>query len=162
MTWTKRQLVDEAYTELAMAGYVFDISPEELQSGLRRLDAMMASWAAKGLQLPYNFGGDPTEAALDQPSGLPLTATEAAYLNLAVRIAAGKGKAVSPTTLATATAAYDALMSRLAHEQVQPVQLRAGVPLGAGNRGLRAVYITTPTTEPLQIADDGGLQFNGS
>jgi hypothetical protein len=33
MGWTKRALVTEAFGELALAGYDFDLSPEELPVG---------------------------------------------------------------------------------------------------------------------------------
>ena len=40
MGWTKRQFVTQAFEEIGLASYVFDLTPEQLQSALRRLDAM--------------------------------------------------------------------------------------------------------------------------
>ena len=48
MGWTKRQFVAQAFEEIGLASYVFDLTPEQLQSALRRLDTMMAAWNALG------------------------------------------------------------------------------------------------------------------
>ena len=53
MSWTKRQFINAALEEIGLASYVFDIQPEELESALRRLDAMMADWNAKGIRIGY-------------------------------------------------------------------------------------------------------------
>ena len=37
MGMTKRQYVDQAFTEIGLAGYVFDITPEEMNTALRQL-----------------------------------------------------------------------------------------------------------------------------
>jgi hypothetical protein len=53
MGYTKRQFISAAFEEIGLASYVFDLQPEQLQSALRRLDAMMADWNAKGIRLGY-------------------------------------------------------------------------------------------------------------
>ena len=53
MGWTKRQLLSQAYEEIGLANYVFDIQPEQEMSALRRLDAMVQSWEQEG----YPFHG---------------------------------------------------------------------------------------------------------
>ena len=42
MGWTKQQLVEQAFEEIGMANYVFDLQVEQLQSAMYQLDAMMA------------------------------------------------------------------------------------------------------------------------
>ena len=59
MSWTKREIVEEAYGELALAGYVFDLDPEEEQAALRKLDTMMAVWDARGVRLGYPLASSP-------------------------------------------------------------------------------------------------------
>lgn len=164
MSWTKRQLIAEAFAELALAGYAFDIDPEEEQGALRRLDTMMATWGSQGLQLGYAFGTSPDDSDLDQAAGIPLEAVEAVYLALAIRIAAGKGKTLAATTTRTAKAAFDALMSRAASAQVQEQQLASGTPRGAGRKPWRTVnapFVPIPNVDPLQNTTDGGLNFSG-
>ncbi len=161
MGWSKRQIVAEAYAELALAEYDFDTSPEEIQAGVRRLDTMMATWSTQGLQMGYALALSPDAANPDEQSGLPLDSIEAVTLNLAVRISSSKGKAVPATTKAAAKAAFDALVSRIASQQVQEQQLRQGTPAGAGHGPNARPFMPTPNTEQLRNTDDGGLTFTG-
>lgn len=163
MSWTKRQLVEEAYAELALAGYEFDLSPDEMEAGLRRLDSLMATWDAFGIQIGYAIG-TPSDSDLDQDAGIPLYACEAVYLALAIRLAPGKGKAIPSSTMRNHKAAYDALVSRLASSQVQEQQLASGTPRGAGRKPWRTTnrpFVDTPNTAPLKQDADGGLTFTG-
>ena len=43
MGWTKRQLVDDAFGTIGLSGYVFNLSPDQKQAALRKLDAMRAT-----------------------------------------------------------------------------------------------------------------------
>jgi hypothetical protein len=161
MSWTKRQIVEEAFGELALAGYVFDLQPEELQAALRKLDAMVATWTAQGLRLGYAAASSPDESDLDQDSGLQMIAIEAVYLNLAVRLAASKGKVLAASTKMAAKAALDTLESRQASDEVQQQQLPNTMPRGAGARWRNRdnPFMSSPDTAPLQVGDDGGLVF---
>lgn len=163
MSWTKRQLIDEAFAELALAGYVFNLTPEEKQTAVRRMDTMMATWAAKGIQVGYAFGTTPDATDLDQDSGLPLACVETVYLNLAVRLGAGFGKQVLASTKTAAKDGYDAMLIGQAYSQMREQQLPNTVPLGQGSKGWRTLgspFASTPDQEPLGIGADGGLEFN--
>ena len=163
MSWTKRQLVEEAFGELALAGYDFDLQPEELEAGLRRLDTMMATWQSLGLQLGYSMATSQEDSDLDQDSGLQMNAVEAVYMNLACKIAASKGKALPASSTRAAKQAYDSLILNVAKAQMQVQQLAAGMPRGQGRKPWRTInpYVTTPDTNPLRSGDDGGLDFTG-
>lgn len=164
MGWTKRQIVQQAFSELALASYDFDLSPEELQSALVKLDTMMATWGSQGLQLGYSLGLTPDASDLDADSGLPLEAVEAVYMGLAVRIAASKGKALPTSTKAVAKDTFDALVSRAASQDVQQQQFANGTPMGAGRKSWRTFtrpFVAVPNVDPLQIGTDGGLDFTG-
>jgi hypothetical protein len=164
VAWSKRQLVEQAFDELALAGYSFDLTPEEMQSALRRLDAMLGTWAAQGIQVGYVFGSTPDDSDLDQDSGLPLTAVEAVYLGLAIRTAASKGKTLAPSTTRVAKMAYDSLLAKLEGDILQQQQYRSQMPKGAGNKPWRTTsnpFLAPPDTAPLRIGDDGGLEFVG-
>jgi len=52
---SKRQLIDAAFEELALAGYTFDIDPDEQLSALRRLDSMMATWGGPGIGIRIGY-----------------------------------------------------------------------------------------------------------
>lgn len=163
MSWTKRQLVEEAYGELALAGYDFDLQPEEEAAALRRLDTMMATWQSLGIQVGYSMATGQDDSDLDQDSGLAMNAVEAVYMMLACKIAASKGKALPTSSTRNAKQAYDSLILNVAKSQVQQQQLAAGTPLGQGRKPWRTInpYVTTPDTSPLRTGGDGGLDFNG-
>jgi hypothetical protein len=82
MSYTKRQFVDAAFEEIGLASYVFDLTTEELASALRRLDAMMAQWNAKGIRLGYPLPTLAANSSLFSNSEVPDAANEAIILNL--------------------------------------------------------------------------------
>lgn len=160
MSWTKRDLITEAYAELGLAESNFDLQPEELQTALRRLDTMMALWDGKGIRIGYALPANPRDSDLDQDSGLPDGALETVYLNLALRLAPGFGKAVSVDTRRSAGAGYE----RLLIEAAQPLapQQPNTMPRGAGNkpwRPLSSPYFPKPEANPLQITAGGDLDI---
>ena len=160
MGWTKRELVTEAFGELALAGYEFDITPEEQQTALRRLDTMMATWEARGVRVGYAFPACPDDSDLDTDSGLPDAAVETTYLHLAIRLAASYGKQVSMDTKRSAREGFEQLLWRAAQpiEQQQP----STMPRGAGNRLWRnsqRPFFPTPDDSPLGIGQGGDLNI---
>lgn len=161
MSWTKGAIVRQAFEELALAGYVYDLTDEELAAGLRRLDTMMATWGSQGLRVSYAISAEPDGSSLSDASGLPLAAVEAVYLGLAVRLAASKGKQLAPSTKVAAKAAWDALLARQATDDVREQQLRGGVPAGAGHKPgvLSRPFLSNPNTDTLRPGADGGLDF---
>lgn len=151
MGWTKRQHVEQAFTELAL-GRGFDLDPEQLEDGLRRLDSMMALWDGKGIRLGYALPSSPDASNIDDDSGLPDTANEAVYLNLAIRLAPGYGKTISPDTRMLAKQAYDALLVDAAQP---PAHAARSVPVGAGGKPWRTGRtFTSPPADPLLADDD--------
>jgi hypothetical protein len=158
--WTKRQLVGEAFSEIGIAGWEFDVEPEELDTALRRLDTMLATWAAKGVCVGYLFPSGADKSDLDDDSGLPDSACETVYLNLAIRIAPSFGKQVGSDTRRSARAGYDTLLLTAAMPQQQ--QFPNTLPRGAGNKAWRNInrpFFPTPDDDPVQIGDGGDLDF---
>ncbi len=160
MGYSKRQFVAAAFEEIGLASYVFDLQPEQLQSAMRRIDAMMADWNGKGIRLGYPLPGSPQDSDLDEPTLVPDWANEAIITNGAVRIAPGYGKVVMPETKAVAKDSYNTLLQRAAMPPEQ--QLPATMPAGAGNKPWR-VYdnpFIRPPVDPVDAGPDGPLQFN--
>jgi hypothetical protein len=160
MSWTKEQLIDEAFAELRLAGYTFDITPEEKQTALRRMDTMMATWEAKGVRVGYPLPSSPDDSNISDDSGLPDSATEAVFLNLAKRLAPGFGKQLSAQTLSAARDAYDTLLWAAARPPQQ--QLPSTTPRGAGNRPWRnavSPFFPVPETDPLTLSAGGDLDI---
>lgn len=119
----KRALVLDAFAEVALAGYTFDLTPDELQTGLQRLEQMAGDWVIIGLSFGYNLKGMPG-ADLDDDAFLGLTDEHAApYLslivsNLAKALAGGFGKQCAPSTIETARRTYRNFLA--VHASVQP------------------------------------------
>lgn len=158
MSWTKGQIIEEAFGVLALAGFVYDLSPDEKQSALRRLDTMMASWEAKGVRIGYAFPGSPDGSDPSDDSGVPDGAIEALYTNLAVRQAGAFGKQLPADTLRAARETYDTLTWAAA----QPIeqQLPSTMPRGAGNRIWRnsqRPFFPRPDDDPLRITQGGDM-----
>lgn len=159
MSWTKRQFVVQAFEEIGYASYTYDLQPEQLQAGLRRLEALMATWNGRGIRLGYPLTNNPDSAELDVSSNVPDAANEAIYTNLAIRIAPIVGKAVSMETKQAARSAYMELLSRFTKPQEQ--QLPSTMPAGAGNKPWRQDQPFLPgPEEQIDAGNDGPIEFN--
>lgn len=135
MSWTKRQIVRQAFSVIGLADYDFDLQPEQLQNALYLLDGMMATWNAKGIPLSYPLPTSPEESDLDDESNIPDRANEAVYLNLANRIATTLGKTTTAELKAAAWYAYNNLLSWAM--QPQEMSLPHTMPRGQGNKPYR-------------------------
>jgi hypothetical protein len=132
MSWTKRQLIEQAFEIIGMASYTYDLQPEQLQSAMRQLDTMMATWNNKGVQLGYPIPSTPENADLDDETNVPDRANEAIYMNLAIRIAPNYGKQVMRELKQAAFYAYQGLLSVATFPQ--EMQYPETLPTGAGNK----------------------------
>lgn len=160
MGWTKRQFVEKAFGKIGLAGYVFDLTPEQLQSALSDLDSMMAAWNAKGIRIGYPMPSSQATSDLDQETDVPDASTEAIYYSLGVRIAPDFGKTVPQSVAFFAKQAYDQLLSIAA---VPPEkQFPHSLPAGAGNKPWRnndSPFIRPPS-DPLDAGPDSEIEFN--
>lgn len=157
MSWTKRDIVRQAYEDIGVASYAFDISPEMETAAVRRLDAMMAQWDAKGIRLGYPVSNTSDGSSVEQDSNLPSWAIEAVCSNLAMRVGGTIGKQITP------------VLSKVAHEgwlQVvtqcaRPRERRLDVmPAGAGNKTTQSQYFIMPEADDsLQSSGDGTLEL---
>jgi hypothetical protein len=160
MGYSKRQFVAAAFEEIGLAAYSFDLQPQQFESALRRLDAMMASWNALGIRLGYPLPSSPQFSEIDAESEVPDSANEAIITNLAVKLAPSYGKQVMPETKATARETYNTLISRAVLPMEQ--QLPGTMPSGAGNKPWR-VYdnpFIRPPVDQVTVGPDGPLEFN--
>lgn len=135
--WTKQQIIAQAFDELALAGYVYDLDPDQLESALRRLDTMMAQWAAVGIVLGYLLPATPDDSYISSDSGIPDAAVEAVYMNLAVKLAASRGKALTSDTKAAAKRGYDQLLGAAVRAATRQTPMPNTMPRGAGNKPWR-------------------------
>ena len=158
---TKEQIITEAFGELALAGYVWEISPEENQASLSTLYSLMAQWAATGRQIGFAFGsGSGSDITTD--SGIALANKRAVVMTLARSIAATKGKTLPASFKADYKQAMEDLDQRLALQGIGRQQLKSGTPRGAGQKHWRTSntpFVTRPDTSLLRQGDDGGLDI---
>lgn len=162
MSWTKRQFITQAFEEIGLAAYVFDLTPEQLDSALRRLDAMIAGWAANGIRISYPIPSSPQNSNIDADTGTPDWCNEAIYLGLALRLAPGFGKTVSPETKAFADLAYSNLLNQASiptHER----QLPKTMPRGQGTkpwRNFNNPFVYAPDQSAVDAGSDGPIDLD--
>lgn len=150
--WSKRDVITQAFSEIGK-GSDFDLQPEDLQTGLRKLDAMMATWGG-ALGVRIGFSGGDGKGDLGEDTKVPDWSYEALYLNLALRLCPDYGKTPSPLTLINAKAALDAVRGRT----VQPATRRIGGYAGAGNSTWGARSLPQEET-PVAAGPDNTLTF---
>jgi hypothetical protein len=156
MGYSKRQFVEASLEEIGLASYVFDLTPQQIESAVCRLDAQMASWNALGIRVGYPLPGSPQDTGLDDQTNVPDAAYEAIITNLGIKLAPSYGKTVSPDTKATAKRTYDTLLSRAA--MPMEMQLPASMPRGAGAKAYDDPFVDNPE-EPILAGRDGPLEF---
>lgn len=156
MSYTKRQLIEAAFTEMGMSPFSFELSPDQLETALIRLDSMLAEWNARGLRLSYNGPNVPGGSTLDTDSGLPDRAWEAVITNLTMRLAPSYGKTLSIDTRITARHSLNTILVTAA--MPNEMQLTS-IPAGAGYKHTEDIFIQ-PTTDELVVGDDTTLEFN--
>ena len=158
--WTKLQFIQQAFEEIGLAAYVFDLEPEQLQSALRRLDAMVAGWNSNGVRISYPLPGTPNSGDINAATNVPDFANEAIYLNLALRLAPSYGKMVSQDTKMLADMAYNNMANQVAMP-VQELQMPTTMPRGQGTKPWRNFNnpFVYPQNQQIDAGGDGELTF---
>lgn len=153
MSYTKQQFVEGALEEIGMASYIFDLTAEQLEAALKRLDVMMATWSGRGIRLGYPLPATPAGSALTQATNVPDSANEAIIANLAIRLAPGYGKQVPAETRTVAKSAYDVLLAKATMPQER--KLPSTMPAGAGAKNWDAPFVAE-TDETISGGPDPG------
>jgi hypothetical protein len=110
---SKSSLVEGAYEYCGLNGFEYERTPEEMTTGLRHLNALMAEWLGDGIDLGFDF---PTygQGLLEEPSGVPDSACAVIHTMLAQRLAPGLGATLSDDVKAALSRSYQSLRSRTA------------------------------------------------
>lgn len=157
MGWTKRQFVSQAFDEIGVSDYEFDLQPEQIQKALNKLDAFMAHLDGLGVRLGYPLG-QPGTSNLDDDTTVPSWANQAIYMNLAVIIAPSIGKKVSAVLLVEAKKSLRQIKLRFVIPD--PIKVPANMPVGAGNKPWRTSTPFTPNPpDNIQSGDNEILDF---
>jgi hypothetical protein len=128
----KRQIIELAFSEAAMAGYEFGRTPEEVADALTRLNAMMAEWKVmRGIDLGYEM---PTYGVgnADGLSGIPMETLNTVASYLALRICPMMGAQLSPD--AKANMARSLLLLESHYARIPTMPRDDHTPVGAGNQ----------------------------
>jgi len=159
MSYTKRQFIEAGFEEAGLAAYFFSLTPDQLQSALRRLDGMMGTWDGKGIRIGWPLTTSPENSDLDTETGAPANAVEAIYLNLTLRIAPMFGKTLSNDTQKNARQALNELIAR--HTQPPGKKLPTTLPIGAGHRHHHGIHdnFVRPPAETIDTAFDGEIEL---
>lgn len=154
MSWTKRQLINKAFSCLGLASYTFDLQPDQVEDALTTLDSMLATWNRKGIRINYPLPTSPENSVLGEETEVPDDAAEAIYTNLAVNISSEYGKQPSGTLLIRAKSTYDTLLIRAT--QPQEMRYPTTLPAGAGNKPwvLNDPYILDRGDSVIQSPDE--------
>lgn len=147
MSYTKRKIINEAFTEIGLGSYNFDAQPEDLQNALLRLNAMLSEWTLAGA----DTGADtPFVDDLDADSLVPMTDIRAVICGLAVSLAPSFGKIVSPDTMKAAVNGKRLVIKRNATIPSKKIDV-AAVPAGAGHKWI----------DQINLAESGGQGGQG-
>lgn len=129
---TKGDLVNAAYEEIGLAGYVFDMQPEEIQTGVRRLERFMMMLDGRGIRLGYSAAASARDASANDESGIPDWAEDAIIPLFALRLAPTLGKQVHPDTQIAARRGLNTLL--VGTYTIPQMQMPRHMPIGLGNR----------------------------
>lgn len=143
MGWTKRDIIKQAFREIGVTDYLFDLETDDIRAALRELDTMVAEWDISNLTYPQPTS--PGDSDIDADSTLASYAIPAAYAGLAVRLAPDYGKQVSAETKAMAR---DGLTKVRQKTSTWPVRLADGhyLPSGAGHKDTENITISIDGT----------------
>lgn len=129
----KRQLVEQMFTECAINGWEYDITADEKDVALTRLDMLMWELRGRGIDVNYNFPQGIGQGDLDDVLGCP----DMAFYGLAVlgaeRLCPTMGKTQSKESRIALNAAMKAVRA-CASALVPTMSLAPGTPIGSGNK----------------------------
>lgn len=129
----KQDIISRALSEIGVANYIYDLSYDELNSCLNRLDTMVSEWGSRGIHVSYLLHEDMSDSSLTDEIEVPQSSFDAIAYNLAVKISGGLfGVDISPELSAKAKISYDSLRGRNSYP-IEVVPDPSFVPSGQGN-----------------------------
>lgn len=157
---TIRDIIEDAFDDLEIKSAEVSLTDEELATGIRRLNRIMVTLAASGLNVGYTKAVD-----IDDLYTAPDWFEEVSITQLAIRLAPGFGAQVTPALAAAALAAIQIVELRL--HSLQGPTFGNTLPIGAGNyQGDNAKFFRNDDESLLYtgsgagLADDEEIQLN--
>lgn len=156
MSETAGDIVRDALTELTVQADEQVLPAVELNTGIRYLNRMLASWDATGIKLGYTTVNSPNDI-LTVPAGV----IEGIVFNLAMRLANGYDIAVSPSLAESARLGMRTI--RIIGVNPAKASFPANLPIGSGNEDSGGSYSGDPfypdcceDTNPCGITTNNG------
>ena len=156
MSWTKRQLISQAFNDVGLASFVFDLTPEQLQSAGMQLDMLISRWNYAGIKFGYPVSLSGGGLDLDKDSNLPFYAIDTVVSNLAILLCPAFGKVPSPELKQRAKDGYNELIKRAA---MPPEMQITGMPKGAGAKDYDRPFLDPADTSPIKNTPNDQLVF---
>lgn len=128
----KRDLIQVAFEICGQAGYEFELTPEEYESALRRLNGLMYEWQGRGITTGFAFPIINSLGSPEESSGLAWEDQEAVGQTLARRMAPSIGKNLGAEAKAEYKGTMDAFFAR--HTSLVSMEMGRQTPRGQGNR----------------------------
>jgi hypothetical protein len=138
----KSDLVEGAYDFCGLNGFEYERTPEEMVTGLRNLNDMLAEWLADGIDLGFDF---PIYGSgkLEEASGVPDSAVSVIKAKLAQRLCPPLGASLSDDAKAVLAQAWQRLLSRTA--TIPTMEVPYTSLRGAGFKGRLRFYRVDPS-----------------
>ena len=161
MGWSKQDLVNQAFEKIGLASYIYELQPDQIQSAIRTMDAMVAVWNAQGVLLSYPLPVSPNDSSLNEASGVSDFAVEAIVANLAIRLASTVGKEPSGALRMEAKNAENVLLALAG--PAPRMRMPTTTPAGAGNKTWRSTDrpFLSDDDDAIEAGPDGELEFKG-
>jgi hypothetical protein len=139
----KSDLVEQAYGYCGLNEFEYERTPEEMTTGLKRLNALLARLAKRGIDLGFTF---PTygNGLLEEPSGIPDDVVEPVCALLAQRLAPALGATLSDDAKAVLATAMQDLYANYA--SAPPTMLTSARLPSSGVRHRRLIVGTATAT----------------
>ena len=157
MSWKKDEIVRHALEELGIPQ--MDAGAQEIESGVNRLNLLLAGLNAEGIRLGAPLSNSPKDLTANQSTDIPDWAVRAVITNLALDLAPSYGKTPAHTTLMAASQGKSTLRGQTGYPVPNQV-LSSNLPRGAGNRrcGISRTFVGE-TDKPLLAGNDSELEL---
>jgi len=123
---TLREVVEDAFEEITVKTAEVALTDDELQSGIRRLNDMLAQWDELGIITGYNAVTEPSDQLELEPAAIA-----AAKAKLAIKLAPSYSKPITNALNMNATEAMD--MLEAANSHIGEIAYPDTLPIGSGN-----------------------------
>ena len=126
----KIDVINDAYSQMRISGLTVQPTPEDVEVALNRLEAMMHEYAARNIDVQYNFEDipDPNSLTNVEPFAWQMMAS-----NLASRLVMDFGKEVSMSLAMLAKTSSSTVSGVSARKFTQEVQYPRRQARGSGN-----------------------------